>query len=80
MTTTSDQECRIGTYPLNSESFSFTQRPRHGSVSVVASGLIAYKSRPGFVGEDSFAYTHAGYDDFRTRVVRRGRVTVKVTP
>lgn len=80
METTSAQDCRIGTFPLNSESFSFTQRPRNGTVRVVASGLIAYKSRSGFSGEDSFSYTHTGYDDFRVKVVRRGRVTVTVTP
>lgn len=80
MTVSSGEQCKFGTYPLNSDSISFSQRPRNGTVTIPSAGIIVYQSRKGFVGEDSFSYTHSGYDDFRTKVVRRARVTVTVTP
>ena len=80
MTVTTGQECRLGATPLNSDTLSFTQRPRNGTVTIVAAGVIVYKSKPGFVGEDSFAFTRSGYNDFRDKITERARVTVRVSP
>jgi hypothetical protein len=80
MTVTTGQDCRFGTTPLNSDSLSFTQRPRNGTVTIAAAGVIVYKSKPGFIGEDSFAFTRSGYDDFREKITQRARVTVRVSP
>ena len=80
MTTTTGRDCRMGANPLNSDSISFTQPPRNDTVTIPAAGVVVYKSKPGFVGEDSFAFTRSGYDDFKTRVVQRIRVAVTVVP
>lgn len=80
MTVTTGQECRFGTTSLNSESLSFTQRPRNGTVTSPAGGVIVYKSKAGFVGEDSFAFTRVAYNEFREKITERARLTVRVTP
>jgi hypothetical protein len=80
MTVTTGQDCRFGTTSPHSDSISFTQRPRNGTVTAVASGVIVYKSKAGFVGDDSFAFTRIAYDEFRTKITQRGRIIVKVIP
>lgn len=48
---------------------------------VIGSGnRIVYRSRPGFVGSDAFAYVRHGLDRYNSPVTRTVRVAVTVTP
>jgi hypothetical protein len=56
------------------------QRPSSGTVTIGSADRITYRSRPGFVGSDSFTYARHGLDRHNNRVTRTIRVAVRVTP
>jgi hypothetical protein len=56
------------------------QRPSSGTVTIGSGQRITYRSRPGFVGSDSFTYARHGLDRYNNRVTRTIRVAVRVTP
>jgi len=55
------------------------QRPSNGTVVVEAPHRIVYRSRPGYVGNDSFTYARRGLDMRNNPVVRTVRISVRVT-
>ena len=59
---------------------SIVERPASGSISVGMANRIVYRSRPGFVGSDSFTYSRQGQDTQGRAVVRNVRMQVRVTP
>jgi hypothetical protein len=59
---------------------SIVQRPANGTVSIGGGNRIIYRSRPGFVGGDAFAYARHGRDRYNSVVTRTVRVAVTVTP
>jgi hypothetical protein len=56
------------------------QRPSQGTATVDGSNRIVYRSRPGFVGSDSFTYARSGEGRGGNAVRRTVRVAVTVTP
>jgi hypothetical protein len=56
------------------------QRPRHGVVVVDGFGRVIYKSRPKFVGDDSFRYARHGLNHLGKPIVARAQIAVKVIP
>ena len=62
----------VETDPLRAE---LTSLPRHGTVTVLASGGLSYQPEAGFVGLDSFTYTASDGTNFSSP----GQVTIEVT-
>lgn len=62
------------------ESHSIAQAPKNGTLSVGSIGRLTYRSRPGFVGNDSFVYVRRGRDMQNNPSVRTVRIAVTVTP
>src|SRR5215831_996270 len=62
MTTKSGQPCRINMRSSNAPTFTIevVQRPSNGSVQLGGMQSISYRSRSGFVGNDSFTYARHG--------------------
>jgi hypothetical protein len=56
------------------------QRPTNGSVQVGGILSLIYKSRPGFVGSDSFTYARHGLTKGGAPTTRTVRVAVTVEP
>jgi hypothetical protein len=56
------------------------ERAAHGSVTVDSSNRIVYRSRPGYVGSDSFTYARTGESTRGAPVTRSVRIHVTVTP
>src|SRR5436305_2027572 len=57
------------------------QRPSHGTIHVTAQHGVYYRSRPGYVGTDSFSYARYGLDMWnKPRTTSAGIVTVNVIP
>jgi hypothetical protein len=59
---------------------SIVQRPANGTVSIGGGNRIIYRSRPGFVGSDAFAYARHGHDRYNSPATRTVRVSVRVMP
>ena len=55
-------------------------RPSNGTVTLGAIGRLTYRSRPGFVGSDTFAYARRGLDARNNPMNARIRVSVTVKP
>jgi hypothetical protein len=55
-------------------------RPSHGTVSVGAVGRVTYRSRPGYVGSDTFTYARRGFDARNSPMNATIRIAVTVTP
>jgi hypothetical protein len=49
----------------------------HGNVSVEGNQVV-YVSRPGYAGEDRFAYSKQGFDSINRPITRTVEVTVRV--
>jgi len=56
------------------------QRASNGTVAVDGSNRIVYRSRAGYVGNDSFTYARTGESRGGDAVTRTVRVHVTVTP
>jgi len=56
------------------------QRASNGTVAVDGSNRIVYRSRPGYVGSDSFTYARTGESRVGDAVTRTVRIRVTVTP
>ncbi len=56
------------------------QRASHGTVSVDGSNQIVYRSRPGYVGSDSFTYARTGESTGGAAVTRTVRIRANITP
>jgi len=56
------------------------QRPSSGTVTIGGGTRVIYRSRPGFVGRDSFVYARHGRDTGNNPVTRTVRIAVTVTP
>ena len=56
------------------------QRASNGTVAVDGSNRIVYRSRAGYVGNDSFTYARTGESRGGDAVTRTIRVSVTVTP
>jgi hypothetical protein len=54
------------------------KRPAHGAVVVDSFGRVVYRSRPNFIGEDSFRYSRRGFDHLNKPIVTYMQVAVKV--
>src|SRR6266850_2975960 len=61
-------------------SVEIAQRPRNGTTTVDPPHRIVYRSRPGFVGSDTFTYVRRGLDTQNNPVVRTVEFAVTVTP
>ena len=55
-------------------------RPSNGSLVAGSIGRLTYRSRPGFVGSDTFTYARRGLDARNNPMNATIRVSVKVTP
>jgi hypothetical protein len=55
------------------------QRPSNGTVVIEPPHRIVYRSRPGYVGNDSFTYARRGLDTRNNPSVRTVRISVRVT-
>ena len=55
-------------------------RPSNGTVLIGSVGRLTYRSRPGFVGSDSFTYARRGFDARKNPMNATIRVLVTVTP
>jgi hypothetical protein len=55
------------------------QRPSQGTLTMGGNNRIIYRSRPGFVGADSFTYARRGLSTGGAPVVRTVRIAVNVT-
>jgi hypothetical protein len=53
-------------------------RPSNGTVQISATNRIVYRSRPGFIGSDSFTYVRRGLDARNSAVTRTVRIAVTV--
>lgn len=82
MTARSGRPCsiRMRTSSGPTSGASIAQRPANGSVTIGGGNRIIYRSRPGFVGGDAFAYARHGHDRYNSATIRTVRVTVTVTP
>jgi Bacterial Ig domain len=56
------------------------QRASNGTVAVDGSNRVVYRSRPGYVGSDSFTYARTGESRVGDAVTRTVRISVTVTP
>jgi hypothetical protein len=56
------------------------QRPSHGTAYVPGGHRVIYRSRPGYVGSDSFTYQLRGESHAGVPVAYTVRVSVNVTP
>ena len=54
------------------------QRPSNGAATVEGANRIVYRSRPGYVGSDAFAYARRGESIGGSPVVRTVRIAVSV--
>ena len=80
MTVRSGRPCDIAFNSLGPvTSTTVEKRPAHGAVVVDSFGRVIYKSRPNFVGEDSFRYNRRGLDHLNKPIVTYMQVAVKVT-
>jgi hypothetical protein len=59
--------------------YAIAQHPAHGTASIGPFNVI-YRSRPGYVGSDSFIYQRSGVTALGAPVVRKVRVSVTVVP
>jgi len=75
--TTCHISLRSSTGPMLSADI--VQQPSNGKAAT-SGQRIAYRSRPGFLGADTFSYARRGYDTRNNPVVRTVRVSVTVTP
>jgi hypothetical protein len=56
------------------------RQPSHGTVYFIKTHDVIYRSRPGFVGSDSFTFARRGASMGGSSHVRTVRVSVTVTP
>jgi hypothetical protein len=77
----SGQQCRIHFHssPGPLSGFAIVQRPSHGTASIGPLNVF-YRSRPGYVGGDSFIYERSGLTALGASTVRKVRVAVTVSP
>jgi hypothetical protein len=82
MTTRSGKPCGIvlKRSPGPTHSADIVAQPSNGSVHVTGKNRIVYRSRPGFVGSDTFSYARRGLDTRNNPVTRTVRIAVTVTP
>lgn len=69
---------RSSTGPIHS--VEIVQRPANGTVVIEPPHRTIYRSRPGYVGNDSFTYARRGLTTGGSPVVRTVRVNVTVVP
>ncbi len=55
-------------------------RPSNGTVTLGSVGRLTYRSRPGFVGNDTFTYARRGMSSSGGAMDAKVRVQVTVTP
>ena len=81
MTVSSGDRCSIKLRSSSGPTHSaeIVQRPSNGTVVIEAPHRIIYRSRAGYVGNDTFTYARRGLDINNTPVVRTVRVSVRVT-
>jgi hypothetical protein len=81
MTVSSGDRCSIRLRNSTGPTFSaeIVQRPSNGTVIVEAPHRFIYRSRPGYVGNDTFTYARQGLDTRNNKAVRTVRVQVTVT-
>jgi Bacterial Ig domain len=81
MTVSSGDRCSIrmrhSAGPMHSAEI--VQRPSNGTVVIEPPHRIVYRSRPGYVGNDSFTYARRGMDTRNNPSVRTVRISVRVT-
>jgi hypothetical protein len=82
MTARSGRPCsiRMRTSAGPTSGASIVQHPANGTLSIGGGNRIIYRSRPGFVGSDAFAYARHGLDRYNSPVTRTVRVAVRVIP
>ena len=82
MTVSSGTPCRIKLKRSRGPTYSahIVQRPSHGTATVDSSDRIVYRSRPGYVGGDSFTYARRGETQAGAPTTRTVRISVTVTP
>ncbi len=61
------------------ESMRIDQRPKHGALDLGPYGRIRYRAANGYVGSDTFTYTHYGKSTLNKPLTRSVRVAVTVT-
>ncbi len=81
MTVSSGAECRIVMKHSRGPTYSahIVDRPSHGTATVASGNRIVYRSRPGYVGSDSFAYARRGETHAGAPTTRTVRISVNVT-
>jgi len=81
MTVKSGKSCSINFRSAGpTDRHTIAQRPKNGSLQVGDVGRITYRSRAGYVGNDSFVYVRSGRDMSNNRGDRTVRIAVTVTP
>src|SRR5262245_27878501 len=81
MTVSSGARCRIKLKHSRGPTYSahIVERPSHGTATVDSGNRIIYRSRPGFVGSDSFTYARRGETHAGVPTTRTVRISVNVT-
>jgi len=81
MTVSSGDRCSIRLRHSSGPTFSaeIVQRPSNGTVVIEAPHRIIYRSRAGYVGNDTFTYARRGLSTNNAPVVRTVRISVRVT-
>lgn len=82
MTVSSGDPCFIRLRTSSGPIFSaaIVQRPSNGTVVIEAPHRIIYRSRPGYVGNDSFTYVRRGLAAINSAPIERTvRINVRVT-
>ena len=81
MMVSSGDRCSIRLRTSSGPTYSaeIVQRPSNGTVVIEAPHRIIYRSRAGYVGNDTFTYARRGRDINNTPVVRTVRISVRVT-
>ena len=81
MTVASGKPCKIYFRSLGpTPDVQIVQRAAHGRVSIGSVNTVIYQSRPGFVGNDTFAYARRGLNSRNRPVNVTMRIAVTVTP
>ena len=81
MMVSSGDRCSIRLRTSSGPTYSaeIVQRPSNGTVVIEAPHRIIYRSRAGYVGNDTFTYARRGRDINNTPIVRTVRISVRVT-